>query len=73
MNLAVLGAAAVVTVTMLLRNSVGFFRHPAAWGLETYHLFADVWLVGILPVTLDPFLASVTTIISSGSTATGCR
>ena len=55
MNLVVLAAAAVVTVMMLLRDSLGFLRHPAVWGLETYHLFADVWLVGILPVTLYPF------------------
>jgi hypothetical protein len=55
MNLVVL-AAAVVTVVMILRDSIGFLRHPAVWGLETYHLFADVWLVGILPVTLYPFL-----------------
>jgi len=56
MNLAVLGAAAVVTAMMILRDSIGFLRHPTVWGLETYHLFADVWLVGILPVTLYPFL-----------------
>jgi polyferredoxin len=56
MNLAVLIAAAVVTVMVLLKDSVSFLRHPATWGLDTYHLFADVWLVGILPVTLYPFL-----------------
>jgi hypothetical protein len=27
----------------------------AGVGLEYYHLFADVWLVGILPVALYPF------------------
>jgi NosR/NirI family transcriptional regulator, nitrous oxide reductase regulator len=32
------------------------FAPPALRGLETYHLLADVWLVGILPVTLYPFL-----------------
>ncbi len=56
MNLAVLAAAALVTVIVLLPDSVSLFRHPAMWGLETYHLMADVWLVGILPVTLYPFL-----------------
>jgi thioredoxin reductase/polyferredoxin len=56
MNLAVLITATVVTVMVLLKDSVSFLRHPAAWGLDTYHLFADVWLVGILPVTLYPFL-----------------
>ena len=56
MNLAVLTAATVVTAMVLLRDSITFLRHPAAWSLDTYHLFADVWLVGILPVTLYPFL-----------------
>jgi NosR/NirI family nitrous oxide reductase transcriptional regulator len=56
MNLVVLAAAAVVTVMIILRDSIRFLQHPAAWGLDTYHLFADVWLVGILPVTLYPFL-----------------
>jgi thioredoxin reductase/polyferredoxin len=56
MNTVVLGAAAVVTAAVLLKDSVAFLRHPAGWGLETYHLIADIWLVGILPVTLYPFL-----------------
>jgi hypothetical protein len=43
---------------MILRDTIGFVRHPAIRGLETYHLFADVWLVGILPVTLYPFLGA---------------
>jgi NosR/NirI family nitrous oxide reductase transcriptional regulator len=55
MNLAVLGAAAVVTATILLRDSVVLFRAPSVFGLEANHLLADVWLVGILPVTLYPF------------------
>ena len=56
MNLVVLIAAVVVTVMVLLKDSITFLRHPAAWSQDTYHLFADVWLVGILPVTLYPFL-----------------
>ena len=56
MNLAVLIAATVVTVMVLLKDSITFLRHTAPWSLDTYHLFADVWLVGILPVTLYPFL-----------------
>lgn len=56
MNMAVLAAAVVVTALMLLRDAVAFFRQPAQMGLDLYHLFADVWLVGILPVTLYPFL-----------------
>jgi thioredoxin reductase/polyferredoxin len=56
MNLAVLLLAVVVTLAMLLRDSVAILRHPAMWGLDFYHLIADIWLVGILPVTLYPFL-----------------
>jgi polyferredoxin len=56
MNMAVLIAATVVTVMVLLKDSVSLLGHSAAWGQNTYHLFADVWLVGILPVTLYPFL-----------------
>jgi thioredoxin reductase/polyferredoxin len=56
MNLAVLLAAAAITVMMLLRDVVAVFRQPAGLGLEYYHLIVDIWLVGILPVTLYPFL-----------------
>lgn len=55
MNLVVLGAAAVITLMMLTRDAVTVFRAPAAAALDWYHLIADVWLVGILPVTLYPF------------------
>jgi thioredoxin reductase/polyferredoxin len=55
MNLAVLVAAVAVTAMMLLRDSIAFLRSPSVFGLEAYHLLADVWLVGILPVTLYPF------------------
>jgi polyferredoxin len=56
MNLAVLIFAALVTVAMLVRDSVALVRQPATWGLGAYHVIADIWLVGILPVTLYPFL-----------------
>ena len=56
MNWAVLGAAAVVTVMMLLRDTVAVFQSSATVGLDVYHLVADVWLVGIIPVTLYPFM-----------------
>jgi thioredoxin reductase/polyferredoxin len=56
MNLAVLIFAAVVTVAMLLRDTFLVLRAPAQWGLQAYHLYVDIWLVGILPVTLYPFL-----------------
>jgi NosR/NirI family transcriptional regulator, nitrous oxide reductase regulator len=56
MNLVVLAAAAVVTVAMVVRDSVHWLGGPASAGLDFYHVAADVWLVGILPVTLYPFL-----------------
>ncbi|HKW99153.1 MAG TPA: NAD(P)-binding domain-containing protein [Bryobacteraceae bacterium] len=55
MNSIVLGAAVVVTLLVLGRDAVHMFASPSQTGLEYYHLFADVWLVGILPVTLYPF------------------
>jgi NosR/NirI family transcriptional regulator, nitrous oxide reductase regulator len=57
MNSVVLGAAVVVTALVLARDLFHLLgvAKPAAVGLEYYHLFADVWLVGILPVTLYPF------------------
>jgi polyferredoxin len=56
MNLAVLIFAVVVTVGMLGRDVVVWLREPAEAGLNLYRVLADVWLVGILPVTLYPFL-----------------
>jgi len=56
MNLAILGLAVVVTLAVLLHDAVAFLRGPGASGLEFYHVLADVWLVGIIPVTLYPFL-----------------
>ncbi len=55
MNSIVLAAAVVVTILVLARDFLHIFGKPAQAGLEYYHLFADVWLVGILPVTLYPF------------------
>jgi len=56
MNYAVLGLAAVVTLFVLLKDIYGALAGPADIGVRVYRLFADVWLVGILPVTLYPFL-----------------
>ncbi len=56
MNTAVLIAAAAITGMMLLRDSVGLLRRPAEEGIQGYRLIVDIWLVGILPVTLYPFL-----------------
>jgi NosR/NirI family nitrous oxide reductase transcriptional regulator len=55
MNMVILIAAFAVTGMMLLRDSVALFRAPAPRALDWYHLIADVWLVGILPVSLYPF------------------
>ncbi len=56
MNLVILVLAVVVTLAMLLKDSVLFLRTPAEKGIAFYRIVADVWLVGILPVTLYPFL-----------------
>ncbi|MBI1746585.1 MAG: NAD(P)-binding domain-containing protein [Acidobacteria bacterium] len=56
MNTAVLILAGVVTILMLGRDAVALFRQPADWGVSLYRLYVDVWMVGILPVTLYPFL-----------------
>ncbi|MCL5287881.1 MAG: NAD(P)-binding domain-containing protein [Acidobacteria bacterium] len=56
MNLAILIFAAVVTAAMLFKDALAWLRAPALFGLDTYHLYVDIWLVGILPVTLYPFL-----------------
>ncbi|MEZ5404480.1 MAG: FAD-dependent oxidoreductase [Bryobacteraceae bacterium] len=56
MNWAVLGAAAGITAMVLLKDTVELFRATHATALVWYRLVADVWLVGIVPVTLYPFL-----------------
>lgn len=55
MNAVVLGAAVVITLMMVTRDAIDFFKRPAMLGVEWYRLIADVWLVGILPITLYPF------------------
>lgn len=56
MNSVVLIFAAIVTVIFLTKNTIDIFRDPADWSINVYRIFVDVWLVGILPVTLYPFL-----------------
>ncbi|MCA9771161.1 MAG: NAD(P)-binding domain-containing protein, partial [Myxococcales bacterium] len=56
MGNAVLIAAAGITLLMLGKDAIGWFRTPADKGIWLYRIVADVWLVGILPVTLYPFL-----------------
>lgn len=55
MNTIVLAAAVLITGMMIGRDAVALFRKPADMSLEWYHLIADTWLVGIIPVTLYPF------------------
>lgn len=56
MNLAVLIFASLVTVLVLVKDTYAAVAGTADLGIRVYRLFADVWLVGILPVTLYPFL-----------------
>ena len=67
MNGAVLLFAGAVTAAMLGRDAWSLLAKPADWGIHGYRFVADVWLVGILPVTLYPFLGG-----RSGA-ATGAR
>ncbi|MHC4949147.1 MAG: NAD(P)-binding domain-containing protein, partial [Planctomycetota bacterium] len=55
MGTAVLVFAAVVTLLMLLRDVLGA-GSAADRGIWLYRILADVWLVGILPVTVYPFM-----------------
>jgi polyferredoxin len=56
MNVVVLLAAVVITVAVLGSRFVTWWQQPALIGKDWYGLVADTWLVGILPVTLYPFL-----------------
>ncbi|MFN8058032.1 MAG: NAD(P)-binding domain-containing protein [Vicinamibacterales bacterium] len=56
MQVWVLGAAAIITVGMLAKDAYTVLRAPTEAALGWYRLVVDVWLVGILPVTLYPFL-----------------
>ncbi len=56
MTLAVFIAAVLITVMMLGRDVFEALRTPAERGLYAYRIVADIWLVGILPLTLYPFL-----------------
>ena len=56
MGIAILIAALVVTVLKLSYDLWQLFRGPSELSLDLYRVYVDVWLVGILPVTLYPFL-----------------
>ena len=56
MNRFILISAAVVTAAVLSKDLISLIREPAESALNIYRIGVDVWLVGILPVTLYPFL-----------------
>lgn len=56
MNFGVLVLATVITGLMLAKDTWGLFSAQADWSIGVYRIFVDVWLIGILPVTLYPFL-----------------
>jgi len=55
MGLVVLAFAAVATGLMLARDVWGWYQ-AADRSVGLYRILVDVWLVGILPVTLYPFM-----------------
>ncbi len=55
MGLAVLVFAAAATLVMLVKDTYGLVR-TADWSIYVYRILVDVWLVGILPVTVYPFM-----------------
>jgi len=55
MGTIVLVLATLITLAMLLRDLAGLAK-TADFGIYLYRILVDVWLVGILPVTLYPFM-----------------
>lgn len=55
MGLAVLAFATAATLLMLLKDTYQWYQ-AADRSVAVYRLLVDVWLVGILPVTLYPFM-----------------
>ena len=45
-----------LALIVLGKDGYALLAKPAEWGIRGYRVLADVWLVGILPVTLYPFL-----------------
>ncbi len=56
MGLIVLLLATAVTLGMLFKDVYSFLKEPTDSGMWFYRIICDVWLVGIIPVTLYPFL-----------------
>ncbi len=55
MGTVVLIFAAFLTVVMLAKDVYGLYK-TADWSIYLYRILVDVWLVGILPVTVYPFM-----------------
>ncbi|MGR3302621.1 MAG: NAD(P)-binding domain-containing protein [Candidatus Scalindua sp.] len=56
MNIYILWLAFIVTGVMLLKDILGVPAKSAGASVYWYKILVDVWLVGIIPVTLYPFL-----------------
>jgi len=56
MNMVVLGFAVIITALVLIKDVYAVWHTQADLGISLYRIYADVWLVGILPVTLYPFM-----------------
>ncbi len=56
MNIVVLIFAAAITGIVLVKDTFAIWFGAADLSVALYRIYADVWLVGILPVTLYPFL-----------------
>ncbi len=52
----VLVLAVTITGAVLARDTYVWLQSPSEKALHLYRIVADVWLVGIIPVTLYPFL-----------------
>ena len=55
MGIPILAFAILATAVLLLKDITGLLR-TADWSVYVYRIFVDVWLVGILPVTVYPFM-----------------
>lgn len=56
MNIYILWAAFIITGVMLFKDILVVPAESAQAGVYWYKILVDVWLVGIIPVTLYPFL-----------------
>lgn len=56
MGSVVLAVATVLTLVLIGGNVTAALRRPAGVALDWYGLIVDLWLVGLVPITLYPFL-----------------